>query len=569
MKDHQECNAKKQSTNCGVFSGFLGQIIKFILIPAMIAITVVYCFFPKVEFPDDLVEKSEMLLQAGMIYEARNELSAKRDGNKMDIEFQREYLYVHFMTPKYYGKGQERDDDSVEQYYKRYLNTDDEKERDAGNYLLGLFWSYSDEYDKALSYYNTVKNNSMPYLNNSIGRALSHMGKYEESLSFYLKEIELSKNESAERFEMVVSNYSDSLLAAQKWNKIKELIDDSELYNYVSPNVKQSFYLYNGQYWNYICNHMKSLIPVKINMIYLLIVLIGFSAWLYVIRGWDDLKSKSMFLLIAVIFGGIIISNLVFLIRNIFDLFHVFELRGIILGDFAYCVFMVGFIEEIVKFIPVLIIRLFTNKINKPVDWVIYACLSALGFAVWENYQYLVGMGNGVALGRTFLSIPLHLILSGLIGILVGEAEKRKKSKLVMFIIAYVISSFVHGIFDFMLLGPIKQLIVLAFFVVLFGLMYFKKGLSNILSISSDNFQLRDSRKTMNILIVSFVAIWLTVYFYNATFIPFPKAVKNLGLELFFNSGAFIVFFIISFPILPGEWNSDWYKKVFDNKKVE
>ncbi len=54
----------------------------------------------------------------------------------------------------------------------------------------------------------------------------------------------------------------------------------------------------------------------------------------------------------------------------------------------------VGLFEELIKIIPILLVLRFKplkkmNMINEPIDYVIYASVSALGFAFFENIQYI------------------------------------------------------------------------------------------------------------------------------------------------------------------------------------
>ena len=57
--------------------------------------------------------------------------------------------------------------------------------------------------------------------------------------------------------------------------------------------------------------------------------------------------------------------------------------------SFLYCVFGIGLIEETIKLIPLLIVLKFTNAIDEPYDYILYASASALGFAFVENTMYL------------------------------------------------------------------------------------------------------------------------------------------------------------------------------------
>ncbi len=85
-------------------------------------------------------------------------------------------------------------------------------------------------------------------------------------------------------------------------------------------------------------------------------------------------------------------------------------------------------IEEVVKFLIVLLVILNTNQADEPTDWPIYIITLALGFAALENTLFLL---KPLALGDTIVglltghlrflgSTLLHTISSGIIGISMG-----------------------------------------------------------------------------------------------------------------------------------------------------
>ena len=82
---------------------------------------------------------------------------------------------------------------------------------------------------------------------------------------------------------------------------------------------------------------------------------------------------------------GVAATNLVFPLHGLFDLL---DPRPDALEDAMFAIFHVGVIEEIVKFVPVLLFIGLSRQANEPVDFVIYGSLSALGFATLENVGY-------------------------------------------------------------------------------------------------------------------------------------------------------------------------------------
>ena len=86
-----------------------------------------------------------------------------------------------------------------------------------------------------------------------------------------------------------------------------------------------------------------------------------------------------------------------------------FNLNGNVINDFFYCIFGIGLIEETVKFIPFLILLKFTKAINEPYEYLLYASVSALGFAFAENMIYLNNYGIHIVAARAFYAAVAHM----------------------------------------------------------------------------------------------------------------------------------------------------------------
>lgn len=118
-------------------------------------------------------------------------------------------------------------------------------------------------------------------------------------------------------------------------------------------------------------------------------------------------------------------------------------------------------IEEVLKYLAVLIIVYKTNDINEPIDWPIYLIAAALGFAALENALFLIkplsvsGATVSLLTGQLrFLgSTLLHTITSGAIGITIGLSfymEEWKKEWLLF--VGFVIAIALHSTFNFFII---------------------------------------------------------------------------------------------------------------------
>ena len=133
-----------------------------------------------------------------------------------------------------------------------------------------------------------------------------------------------------------------------------------------------------------------------------------------------------------------------------------YSLNGEPFNDFLYCVFSIGLIEEIVKLIPFLIILRFTKIIKEPYDYLLFASVSALGFAFVENVTYLNRFGAEIILARTFYAAVAHMTFSSTIayGLLLKKYRFFKTPKFLIYGIFFLIAIFAHGFYDFWLINP-------------------------------------------------------------------------------------------------------------------
>jgi len=133
------------------------------------------------------------------------------------------------------------------------------------------------------------------------------------------------------------------------------------------------------------------------------------------------------------------------------------------LNDSLFFTFGVGLPEEILKFIPAfLAVKYIKKASSEPLDYIVFACISALGFAFHENILYVRDYGLGVLSSRSVLSVSAHMFFSAMFmyGIVLSRFHNSKLGKLniPLFILLAVIS---HGFYDFWLSIELANLGVL------------------------------------------------------------------------------------------------------------
>jgi RsiW-degrading membrane proteinase PrsW (M82 family) len=114
-----------------------------------------------------------------------------------------------------------------------------------------------------------------------------------------------------------------------------------------------------------------------------------------------------------------------------------------------YCLGIVGPLEELLKFLPFLIVIFYFKPFNEKKDGIIYASVIALGFAGYENLHYLVYLEGFELIGRAIASPLTHGIFSSIWGYMVGAAKLTDRSILKATLIGLAVSAVFHGLFNF------------------------------------------------------------------------------------------------------------------------
>ncbi len=118
-------------------------------------------------------------------------------------------------------------------------------------------------------------------------------------------------------------------------------------------------------------------------------------------------------------------------------------------------------VEEIAKYLGVVILLYKTNRIEEPIDWPIFLITVALGFAALENTLFLlkplslnettVGLLTGQL--RFLGSTLLHAVSSGIVGIALGLSFYMRKSiKKIYLFIGLLLAITLHSTFNFFIM---------------------------------------------------------------------------------------------------------------------
>ena len=128
--------------------------------------------------------------------------------------------------------------------------------------------------------------------------------------------------------------------------------------------------------------------------------------------------------------------------------------------------YLAGLTEETCKFLA--LYYLFKNKkqFNEPMDAIVYGVLISMGFATYENFEYVfiyseVNESLYTAILRAFTTIPMHATCSIIMGYYLGMYIFRLEQYALLRSIAYPIVF--HGMYNFLI--PISAFLWLAWLI--------------------------------------------------------------------------------------------------------
>lgn len=438
-------------------------------------------------------------------------------------------------------------------YYENLINSNDSIDNDLGFYCKGLCFACKKDSAQASENYKHVKNQNIKYLNNSIGN-IYKKSNTNLAISYYEKEIKVKGNIAG-----AVYNLTDILIKNKDLKKIEQLLSDNVTKQHVSLTNQRKYYYINGDYTSYV----KTLWLKFINSIdrygFIGALLIAFI-WLIYLR-FIDVFEKEKWYNIGILF--FINSCFAYCSYFLYDLFNItlnFDLNGNWLNDLLYCIFGIGFIEETIKLIPFILFLKFTRVVNEPIDYVIYACVAAIGFSFTENILYFQNDSYNIMHGRALASVVGHMCDSSIVAY--GFIISRYKNKSPMFftvLLCLLLASFVHGLYDFWLINDVvKDFNIMTIAVLIISVGVWDTIKNNALNNSPffDESKKSELKKIFDYLFLSLSSVF--IYEYIIISINYGPSTGN---RLFWDSimqGTFLMFImtgLAQFELKAGVWN--------------
>ena len=122
-----------------------------------------------------------------------------------------------------------------------------------------------------------------------------------------------------------------------------------------------------------------------------------------------------------------------------------------------------AFLEETAKWLVLILFCVKANEFDEPMDALVYGVAVSLGFAAFENWEYIIGpayeadyaMASEIAWGRAFSAVPLHALCGVYMGFFLINAIFNQNRKKLNLFLSLFFPICLHGLYNHLLMSPI------------------------------------------------------------------------------------------------------------------
>lgn len=436
--------------------------------------------------------------------------------------------------------------------YNGFLNSNDVELQNIGSWGFSFIYYYLNQPEKSFDFLLNVTPNS-PYVNYLLGNYYFYYD-WQKSNNYYNQEINLFPSN-----EVAYEKKSNLLLFYDQLDSLELLINSSPPNYEVGNSIKRQVFLKKGYWMDYIKEVFNRFL-YTLNWTGLFGAFIILLVWLvYLLKLYQN-KIKFDVRIYIVLFLGMLFAFGTSILSDINKYKFFFDLNGELLNDFIYCIVGIGMVEELVKIIPLLLVMKFYSKKLQPIDILVFASVSALGFAFIENIIYFDLGGIRTIQGRALTATVVHMFNSSIIayGLIISKYGK-KKNTLLQFLLYFFIAAFTHGFYDFWLINT--QAVQFNFITFIWLLMCMILWVSMINNCINNSFSLKNNwkyqpKKTNTFLLFGLSLVFLIEYILVG--IEYGAQVANLELQKDISSGLFLLLFLTlslsKFDYIPNYW---------------
>ena len=197
---------------------------------------------------------------------------------------------------------------------------------------------------------------------------------------------------------------------------------------------------------------------------------------------------------------------------------------GIESSNFFMSFIRAAFLEELMKFFVIIFYCLHLDHFEEPMDALVYGVAASLGFAVIENWEYVLGASKDgieyakdVALIRSFTAVPLHALAGVFMGFFLMDAIFQKNNRKFYLFLSLFFPVCLHGLYDLILFSEgISDYYIYILLVVFLIRAYFIFSKESKAQLINNNKKVKYLPRTSDIffvVLVTFLILFVTNYF--------------------------------------------------------
>ena len=219
--------------------------------------------------------------------------------------------------------------------------------------------------------------------------------------------------------------------------------------------------------------HFLLKLPGYVTAIYVLAAVVPAIVLLWYVYRRDRVEREPLGLLLSLLWKGVLAALCSIALETIGQLvLNALVPEGTLLHTILLAFVVVAAVEEGTKFFFLKRRTWYDYNFNYRFDAIVYSVFVSLGFAAFENIQYVFSYGLSVALPRALLALPGHMAFAVFMGVYYGRAKLRDnygrtgaaKSDLMM---GYFVAVLLHGFYDACaMIGTTRATILFILFVV-------------------------------------------------------------------------------------------------------
>ncbi|CAN5892914.1 hypothetical protein BH11BAC7_BH11BAC7_21920 [soil metagenome] len=439
-------------------------------------------------------------------------------------------------------------------HYTQLSESGDAAQADIGNLFLGVYYYKQNDFALAADHLGKVENRKLKYLNNFAAMVNYYNGKRSEAKENLLQEIKLHGYLEGAYYNLArIYNYE------LNYTELQKLVYNPESKPFIPNEFRNTIYIRNKDVSSYFKNTLtgifKNTNPIGFTGAFLILCI-----WIMYLLRVNIHRRRNTFSVWATVLLSAVLVFPVWLLYDFYKYALHFKLNGEVMNDALYCVFGIGVIEELIKIIPFLLILRFTKVIKEPIDYMMYASLSALGFAFVENLMYFRDGSINIIHTRALTASISHMIDSSIIAYgLVLAKFRHKKNTALFFFGFFLIAAFAHGFYDFWLLNETASgYWIMTFLCLLVSIQVYASFINNALNNPAQinqNVQLNTARLGSDL---AAALVFVFVFEYVCLAFIYGPTIGNRELISSVITGGYMILFLSvrlsNIDVFPGDW---------------